>query len=356
MSLILPMNYPVVTCYPNHSNLLSVISQNERYVDWFLDNYIQLLANKDEYKRNILRLDFYTNDLWKTCPFVQIQQISRKTIAKKYDNIIDFFRDSIREQSYVYVLVDKYYISKYQNSYKKNHYVHDIFLYGFDNDKEVFYAADNFAGGKYSYETIKFSESTDAYNHVGILNLEDWLEGIQLVTYREKNNFWGLTHYYKFDIDKLIIELSDYLTSFKTVKRYGHAYYQWMLHAADYAFGLEVYDVIINYLNATSDLNDLRPLFVLWEHKKVMLLRIKYLEENKFIHTVLSTGYIKIEQETKILMGLYLKYLLTREEKIRQRIISKLSAVRQEEEVILRNLLNLLKTSNADQLTTDKVN
>lgn len=126
------MKYPIITCYPNHANLISVISQNENYTSWFLNNYIQLFADKNDYKKNLLRLDFYTNNLWQSCPFVYYQKISRQFLSKFNTSIIDFCIEALELSSYIYFLVDVFYISNYQSAYKKWHNVHDIFIYGVD--------------------------------------------------------------------------------------------------------------------------------------------------------------------------------------------------------------------------------
>ncbi|MNI85913.1 hypothetical protein D3C73_1429500 [compost metagenome] len=82
--------------------------------------------------------------------------------------------------------------------------------------------------------------------------------------------FWGIKQDYKFDLDKFVDELGDYLTSSITVKRYHAPYEQWMLYGSDLAFGLEIYDNLINYMTKVNNKYDLRPFYVLWEHKKLM--------------------------------------------------------------------------------------
>jgi hypothetical protein len=343
MEFNLPMKFPVITCYPNHANLLSVISRNENYVHWFFNNYIQLFVDKNDLKRNYLRIDFFTNDPWMTCPWIHSQKISRSIIEKMHKtSIIDFFIESLMDNCYIYVIVDTFYVSKYQSFYNQDHQVHDLFIYGFNSEKKVFYAADNFLEGKYSYEAIPFSEIEEAYNQVKDLDLEDWLEGVQLLSYREKNIFWGLNHDYKFDTTKLEYELKDYLSSYKTVKRYFNPYYQWMIYASDLGFGVDIYTVLNDYLMNVEDVSDKRPFYVFWEHKKVMLMRIKYLEENLFINTILSDAYSEIEQSAKLLNNLYLKYIIRNDMNLRLRIIENLELIKNREVELLSLLLRSL--------------
>lgn len=104
---ILTMTPPFITSYPNHANILSVISHDDETIPWLLNSYIQLEAPK--MLTNGLRMDYYTSVLWKTCPWVYYQRMSRELILRKWDSIVDFIVDCIDLGYYVYFLIDTYY-------------------------------------------------------------------------------------------------------------------------------------------------------------------------------------------------------------------------------------------------------
>ncbi|AIQ51297.1 hypothetical protein [Paenibacillus sp. FSL R7-0331] len=340
MHIKLPMKYPALTCYPNHANLLSVISQNDRYTEWFLNNYVQLFVDKNDYKKKLLRLDFYTNNPFITCPFISHQHIHRNIIKRAYDDIVEFLIHSLEEGYYIYLIIDSYYISKYAK-YQVNHQVHDLFIYGIDTERSIFYAADNFTNGKYSYEEIPLDQIRKAYDQVENLKLSDWLEGVKLIGYREANEFWALSHTYKFDLQNLLIELEEYLNGSKTPVRYANPYDQWYIYACEMAFGQDIFDVIIHFITYEEDLFDKRPLFVLWEHKKVMLMRLRYLEEKNYLTANFSDAYAKIEHSAYLLNKMYLKHFVggSRDIEALKRIAQKLEEMKQLEAALLRSLL-----------------
>lgn len=336
------MKFSFITCYPNHANLVSVISQNEDYLPWFLNNYIQLFADKNDYKKGFLRLDFYTNNLYSFCPFIDHQKISRTLIQNAYNSVIEFLLDALKENCYIYLIIDRYEISNYKSDYLKNHSVHDIFIYGVDSDEGKFLVADNFSNGIYSYEETPFNQIEKAYEMINRNDSDDWLGGVHLIKYKENRAYFGMETKYIFDLEKLLIELDDYLNSYKTAKRYANPHDQWMIYTSDMGFGLEVYDIIITYLKEVEKPTDKRPLFVLSEHKKIMLMRIIFLQQKYKISCEPANQYSGIVEESKIINSLYIKLLITGEGAITNRIINKLIALKNKEREVLEFLYRLL--------------
>ncbi|MBW4085029.1 hypothetical protein [Paenibacillus sp. S150] len=182
--------------------------------------------------------------------------------------------------------------------------------------------------------------------------LNDWIEGIVLLNYREKNNFFNLEHNYRFDLNKTIMELQDYLTSYETPIHYCNPYEQWMMHASDMAFGLEIYDVIIHFLDKVYEAEDKRPFFVLHEHKKLMQMRINFLQKKLDLDCdILFQEYSAIVKKSNIVSMIYLKYTITKNENIKKNIIHELQIIKDKEEGILNELCNLLikYNDNADR-------
>ncbi|MNW38551.1 hypothetical protein D3C74_156190 [compost metagenome] len=263
-------------------------------------------------------------------------RINRALIQNAYDSINDFLVDALKDDFYIYFIIDRYGISNYRLNYLTNHSIHDIFVYGID--EENFLVADHFSNGIYSYEETPFYQIENAYNMVTENKLDDWLGGIHLIKYKENRMYFGLEQKYIFDLEKILIELDDYLNSYKTVKRYSNPHEQWMLHASDMGFGLEVYDIIITYLKEVNKPSDRRPLFVLFEHKKMMLMRINFLQQKYKMSYELVNQYAEIMKEARIINSLYIKLIITGELTIRDRIIQKLLFMRAKEQEALEFL------------------
>lgn len=336
------MKEPIITCYPNHANLLSVISQNKDYLPWVYSTYIQLFCDRNDYKKNYLRLDFYTNNILELCPFISHQKISRELLGKISNiSVAEYIISCLEEGYYCYFLIDTYFIEKYGN-HNRYHYVHDIFVFGVNLERKVFYAADNFKNGKYSFEEIPIQQIVKGYYELENNNLIDWLEGVHLIKYRVKNDYFGLTQKYQFDIEKVVTELEDYINSFQTPKRYANPHEQWIIYAADMAFGVDVYETIIQFLEHSNDY-DLRPLYVLSEHKKIMLKRLEYLENSGYLQGDFSSEFTRIERETMIINNKYLKDRFLGVTIPNKRVIEKLRNIKNQERDILEKVILSIK-------------
>ncbi|ETT65411.1 hypothetical protein C173_20326 [Paenibacillus sp. FSL R7-277] len=105
MEIKLYMKYPIIDCYPNHANLLSIISQNKNYLDWVFNIYLQLFADKNDYIKDILRLDFYTNDHFHFCSWINLQKVSRKMVDRLYRSFTDFLKDILKSLMFICWLI-----------------------------------------------------------------------------------------------------------------------------------------------------------------------------------------------------------------------------------------------------------
>jgi hypothetical protein len=305
---ILPMKFPPITSYPYQANLLSVILNDDKAIPWYFNNFIQLEGPK--FNDNGMRIDFYTSLLWKTCPWIYYQRISRELVSVGWTNIIEFVKNAIDLGFYAYFNVNTYFISAY-SSYKKYHGMHDIFVYGYDNNR--LYVADNFKNGKYSYETIIYNELEEGYYNInltcgGSLKGEtDWLNGIELISFRHK---YG----YSFNVELVKDDLVDYLFSRNSRKKYwvkSDLYWK-----EKCIYGIEVYNVIKNYVSEVIQGKldyDLRPFHVLYEHKHVMLSRINYMVDNGYLDNsvYIYDNYGEIVNKCKVIESLWLKAQIT---------------------------------------------
>ncbi len=339
------MKYPEINCYPFHANLLSVISNNDLYKEWFYNFYIQLVCPKN-YQQRGMRIDYYTTLLWKSCPFIYYQRLSRDLVNVKWNSIIEFIIDCISLGYYVYFTINTYFVSNY-DSFLNEHMIHDIFIFGYDTEKEIFKVADNFKNGKYAYEEATFKEIYEGYTNISLTNRTEWLDGIELINYRKKTNYFDeATHEYTFDMSLFKDSLQDYLNSINTVTRYRIPSEQWR-SGGDWVYGLDIYDFIHNYFDdllADKTFYDIRPFHVLWEHKKIMLNRLKYLKDSGYLSDLDSVynKYSDIENDMLLIKSLWIKYSLIKEEDTIIKILKKLEEVKAKEQKILERLISML--------------
>jgi hypothetical protein len=339
---ILPMKYPPpILSYPAHGDLLSVVLNHEEAYDWFYNYYIQL--ETPVISPAGIRLDFYTILMYKTCPFVYYQRLSRELIAKRYPTITEFIIENIDLGNYVYFCIDRYFISAYAR-YQQMHDLHDIFCYGYNLEEKVFYVADCFKDGLYSYSKAPFAEVDEGYLKYGETGIGDWMDGVETIRYRNK---YG----YVFQPELVVQFLTDYLLAKNTSLRYhiNSERFCDTISRNNFLYGMDVYKHMLNYMNFVmadvmpfERIIDRRPLKVIWEHKKVMLARIKYLEKNKYLGGAdeIYKMYLEIEELTKLIFNNWLKSSVSLNKKLIPYIIGKIEDVQRKEEKALKCMIN----------------
>lgn len=301
---ILPMNYPLITSYPNHANLLSILSGNEENLSWFYNFYLQLSFRQG---RDAL-LDFYIANngipILKYCPLITYHGLSREFAADKWCSIIDFIMDSIHSGYYVHLVVDRFFIPAYE-MYGKIHSDHGILVFGYDTSEKIVYIADFFKGYKYGYTTAAFSAFEDAY-HAG--DRIDWLCGIVLL----KENKYNVRR--AFDIGILKELLGDYLNSDNSYNR--SILIKQQFHTDEFVYGLQIYEAMekqIKSVFAGAANFDIKPYHVLWDHKKLILSIIKYLYKFGYLMNAepLHDKFLLLMRRALLLRNILLKYCIS---------------------------------------------
>ena len=168
------------------------------------------------------------------------------------------------------------------------------------------------------------------------------MNGITLFHYEYHNQFYYWHHDYTFDLSFLKNTINDFLNS-KGLNDYGIiGIEQWKGHTLVY--GLECYNRIKEYIKQCPYF-DRRLFFVFWEHKKVMLDRIKYLSANHHLSCdamLLECEFKKIEAKANVLNNLWLKFGLTQNRKELLKVLPLFSEIIKKEETLLLKLYSSL--------------
>lgn len=323
----LPIEYPLFTLYSHHANIFAILKNNEYDIPFLLNHYMQLAYNK-----SIDRMDFSIGlDILafiKNYPLVYVESINRKRIKYKWSSVIEYVKRCLEDDYYVYCLVDTYYIPCYKQWYLKKHIAHNILIYGFDNKKN-FFVADNFVNGKYSFDKVKFEEFEKGYN--GQIEY-DWFEGIVMIKINESP--------YK-AIGYNIPMIKNGITNYIKSKNYNWitAYEYGNRNDQIYVYGLNIYFQIQNYIDKLNGWCDIRLFYTLYEHKRYLVFLCKELYyKNKVCNA--SQHYVKLkylENQTKILYFLVLKYNASNCDKILKKLKEKLKIIQKIEREILHD-------------------
>lgn len=254
----------------------------------------------------------------------------------KWISVIDFIIDCINSNNYLHTMINYFYvpISKHYNKFVFNH---DVLVYGYDSNEEMLYILDFFNDGKYTSKRISFSDFNQAFSKCNILSDEDYLHG--MVRLYKFNNKYD----YKFNIKNIVNSIRSYL--FSNIPEYWDIYNTDDMEDTD--FGVEIYttlkNYIINKMSKGEDYIDRKPFYMLYDHKKIMCLRLKYLNEQGYFKKYDNNNNIieftKIETKAKIMVELIIKYNISKNTDLMDRIISLLDDIEKREYDILKQYI-----------------
>ncbi|WP_223068400.1 hypothetical protein [Paenibacillus caui] len=330
---ILPVKYPDLTCYPYYANALSIISASEAdYTPWMLSNFIQLSCH---FEPDTLKVDFFQPWIsWVPycCPLIDVQIINKDVIHNLYNfNIISFVEQTISSGYYIQMKVNHKFLSVSKSSYKQSDYAHELLIYGFNRVQETFEVADNF-DGKYEFKRCSYKEFEEAYNHLALFNT-DYYEKVLLLRPITETNF-------SFDLLRVTDSLKDYLAGRDTRIRDDQS----QTWAGGLTLGIKIYEEIPKYLlmllEGTAK-NDIRLFHVLWEQKKLMAVRIKYMEGRGIINKKsIYEEYLELEKKCLIIRNLILKYDINHDQQIIHRVMREVEEFPKIESALLSELLD----------------
>ncbi len=282
----LPVTDPLITSWQWHATLFSILSDDDNAKKWIFSNYIQLRCYNIE--------EIFTGDdmlfcdmmpgssSLKECPYLITSLMTKEQIESYCGNIVDFIIKTIDLGGYVYGVFDEAKILAHVNvDYK---FPHELFIYGYDLDKEEFYVGDFTFKDHYTYNnTVSFEDIRKGYEDITASDdhmFKDDYKGKRGLYVILKNSD---TPYYELDTTLIRDSLSEYMNSIDTKKHFRMARNRF----DDTTFGVGVYDRVLkriqDQMNADETDFDVRALHVMYDHKKLMLERIKYLMANGYI-------------------------------------------------------------------------
>jgi hypothetical protein len=297
---ILPLGMPVVDAYNNVANITSILTNYKKTIHWIQSQFIQLYFNI-----NSNSLTFYIPYIKLFCPWITNQTISRGIIEKGWNgNIINFVINAIDSNCYVTIVVEQYYIYRSKpNSDNEYSAPHELFVFGYDKQKQIFEVADNIPDGKYTKFTCSFDQLELSY-----FNYKE-----EYSKYNDTNAMITLSSFnhereaLPFNISQSILYLEDYLLSRDSTLRDQTIYPHLLFNRA---YGINIYEHLKHLIETlTFQENDIRPFHVLYNHKNSMHSRVVYLGENGFIekNKEMEAEFMEIVKKTLVIRNIILK-------------------------------------------------
>jgi hypothetical protein len=294
---MLEVKEPFIRGYVHHAFRMSVVSLYESYEDWFFNYFIQLrIPYKDsshgENKIDFIN-DYYLHNSRKIYSPILMEQLVSKSIIQHYKSgIIEFLIDCIEDNWYIELTLDEYFVP-HRPTYRSEHYDHSNLIYGVDRDNQCFYLLGYDDRKTFAKTQISFGQFVEAYSNTTV---SEWTFNyfISLFKLRERpiSKFEWSTVYYS---------LIDYLNG----KPHNYS-------TPNDVYGIHVYQTLLEYLQlyvSGETKHDIRGFHVLWEHKKCMVERIRYMKQKQYLTDIddLLQKWITIENNTQVIRNKFLK-------------------------------------------------
>lgn len=348
MVKVLSLNVPFVhMTWAPYSHLVSIGQQQEGFQNWALSTLVNIVGvygdkGSTPFLRYVNSPDpsstYAYGNVWDACPYVEKLTIDRSFIRSMGQDISDFVIKNINANNYMYL-----YLLRDLNT----RFAHQTLIYGYDLERKVFLVADHFEGegGRYSTKLISMENMPLHYN----IQQDDILE-YELDVYKYVYLIKSQPYDFELNLKSLKRSFLDYLNSTPTVlninaaaegkqKKYNDTYY----------YGIDFYTPLMGYIhreiaNENNESCDHRPLAFFKESKKITCLLVEYLFENSFVtDKSLIEASDEIFQISAILLGLYLKYSVSKDAKILDKIVSRLTELREMDKKFIFHLIKDLE-------------
>ncbi|MEK3834093.1 MULTISPECIES: hypothetical protein [unclassified Paenibacillus] len=314
---------PPIISYPVHPSHLSIVTACENHEAWLYSNYIQIACPPEFPQETNKVIDFFNYDT--NAPFhnyspYAIEMKENGFLIEK--DIVVAIIQFIENGYYIKIYLDDYFIPFRKRVFHQNHTPHELFLYGYDSDLMIFHVLGYDEKSGFIEAQITFNEFKEAFMSANRLIRVDreeyhWMQYIYL--YAPQNADLA------FDLKQVVSLLDAYLnsTSFQEMRNVYEALKEF------YDYQLQFHDF------------DIRPFYLLWEHKKVMLDRIEYISKNIFKREVEYIVDAKdLQRDFLKLRNVVLKGNLLKKHMKNKLFCSMLDSYVRKEIVILNRLLH----------------
>lgn len=307
---------------------LGIVLVDKESLPWYYSNYIQLVSGKTF----ATSMSFHPS-WFNTVPILDFQAYKKEIMKFGNINIHRFIKDCIDNHTYFYSSFDEFYVP-HRFSYGSNHFCHDFLIYGYDEANKEYILIGFDEKRLYRTTTITFSQFEKAF--FSDISMHEYVHLLKI----------NKSVKYNFNI-KLVYELlEDYLYRKNTSERYANSAYGTVI--TDRYWGLDVYKRQREYFNSLINGDgwyDIRPLHILYEHKKCMVSRLEYMGKNNHIRdcSYLIDGYKDLEDKSIVMRNLQIKYSATSDKRYLSSIVDMLAEIEQKEEELLEILIEKVR-------------
>lgn len=321
----LPVNKkPVFKNYLRSAMPLSVLfsDREDKYNTFLINQYIDLIAIP---YNNTLDHNVYLYYQWDHFDFYRIH---REHIEENGINVLGYIYNGLRKGYYSDISLDAYYIPG-KSMYNRQHFTHQLLIYGYDEEKDLFHAMTYTDAGQYEDLDVQSDDliracSTNHFVHINLFKRE--------LTAREIYNGRKMR-------DKLFCYLNSINYDFDDMK-YNKDIFD------ECQFGFNACKWFRNYIVEACEhkepiLSTTASTFT--EHKSFMGIRIKYIaDKEKIIIYNVDEIQNTFKKYSEMILNLVVKYNMTKASSVADKILKYIDLLIDMESETLSYLLQAL--------------
>lgn len=345
---ILPLADVGIRAWPEQNFLFGILSGSEDGRKWIYNHFIQMRGSHYigyQWDAKDASMTFYpyaihylSPNMFDLCPFVEKNMIPKSLILGIFRSFHEFVIHAIDGGYYISSFLDQFFREDMRGHYG---FHHPTFIHGYDGGERIVYIADNFERGKYGTKKISYDQLDRAFR---LVPDDMWKYGVYL--YRVTSAQYSFVPGYVKE------QLMDYIASGNGICYLNRTVCPESFHdGSDYLnevfFGVQCYDLLDHCFQAvirqddTYPSKDWRSLVQLCDHKYLMRRRYQYMMENGYAaeDDVLLKDLEELEKECLIAQNMYIKYTVTDDIKIIERLRERIRKIRQMDIIVTENFI-----------------
>lgn len=282
--------------------------------------------------------------------------------CEQIKSINELLKKEIQDEYYCVLFLDNFYLKEFKDIFQKNHFVHEILFYGYDDTAESYkcygYLGHSYQRFELSYEEVERGFA-GALKHIReTLGWHEYMFLTMDIVAHDKE--------YPYRNDYFIEKLKQYMQGEIPYNMYyDNRFYMRETKDSRIAFGVNVIEAVSDYVDMLLGMgkdNSIYDQFVsqqaafnmLWSFYKGMGKRLCYFAEKngleKTLEKYITDYYDNVVKRSELIRLLYLKLSVMvrqgrRVENVLNSMAENLLQIRQRERVILTGYLNEIHTS-----------
>lgn len=329
---------PPLTGYMEDAYNLAVAITEESNYEWIYSNFIQLIYQNpkkyDDQPIKFFKISSRNGLVWDAdCQQLCTDAITKDILDAVGMDIINFICIAIDNGNYVRIYLDEYYLP-YRLFYNDWHYTHESLFTGYNKKQNELYGL-AYVTDEEGYNFKHFSVDMECVRMAYRKSNREDVQKSRITLMR-----CNPEKFYEFDRSCVKRSVYEYIHSIHSDERYSEINNP----NTDYSFGMSIYDNLVEYYKVFKRLFAVIQLHNIYEHKLLMLNRVRYMIDNRYIgkSTELIDECIVLADEASKCKVQGLKYHISQKERDYEKLRNALLNIKEKDSSFMQHLYDAI--------------